>query len=187
MSKREELNNKFFMGGLQDNYGTSKSGLILPGQPLQKEIEGAKTTKEVEEANSIYKEAALAKQKKLEEKLQRLEIMPVANRIIILPYPHNPYKQEVTAGGILVDYEGQFLNPDTGTQDKLQPTTSCAEVIEVGPDVVFVRPGDDVFYPTQSTLPVPFMNRGFLQISEPQVLAVINEGLTDRFKEIKKK
>jgi len=163
-----------------------KQTLILPNKPLEKEIESANLNKEIKEANSIYKDAALAKQKELETKLATLEIMPVGNRIIVLPYPHNPYKQQITEGGILIDYEGQFLNPDTGTQSKLQPVTTCGKVIEAGPDCLYVKNGDDVFFPTQSTLPLPFFNMGYLQTSEPQILAVINEGLTKRFEELKK-
>ena len=59
---------------------------------------------------------------------------------------------------------------------------SCAEVIEVGPDCKYIKPGDDVYVNNPSIRPVPFMRQGFFLCNEQNVLAVMNNDLDKRFK-----
>ena len=51
------------------------------------------------------------------------------------------------------DYTGEFLNPDSGENDKLKELVACAKVIEVGPDCKYLNINDDVFYDTRSVYP----------------------------------
>lgn len=102
------------------------------------------------------------------------------NKIIILPYPENPYKK-VIEGNIIVEYDGSFMNPDSGQKDKMQTLVGCAKVIEVGPECKYLKPEDDVYYDTRTTYPVPFMSLGYQLTTEPQILCVLNSNLKERF------
>ena len=177
MSFREEQAGKFFMGGSSKNY----DGLILPQNPFTKELENKKDEDAAKEARDLFLKLQKEKQEELNAKLQTLEMLPTFNKIILLPYPTNPYKK-VVEGNIIVEYNGDFMNPDSGEKDKLQELVGCAKVIEVGPEVKYIKPGDDIYYDPRTCYPVPFMSLGYKLTSEPQILCVLNESLKERFK-----
>jgi hypothetical protein len=108
-------------------------------------------------------------------------MLPMFNKVILLPYPNNPYKKSIE-GSIIVEYNGDFMNPDSGEKDKLQELVGCAKVIEVGPEVKYVKAGDDIYYDPRTCYPVPFMSLGYKLTTEPQILCVLNENLKERFK-----
>ena len=159
---------KFYMSGTDED-------LFLENQIDRKREQEAQ-----EQAAKLLLEASRAKQEEINQKLQTLELLPNGNKVIILPYPSNPYKQ-VMKGSLIVDYDGSFLNPDSGEQDKMKTLVGCAKVIEVGPDCTKVRPGDDIYYDTRTNYPVPFMSMGYEILPEPNILCIINEGLKARF------
>lgn len=177
MSNRESKNGRFYMGGAAENY---KSNLILPENLIQKDIEEMKLQRDAEEAQRMFLELEKQKQAELDAKLATLELMPMGNKIILLPYPRNPYRK-VMQGSIIVDYNGEFDNPDSGEKDKLDELVACAKVIEIGPDVKYVKVDDDVFYDPRSCYPIPFLSLGYRSTSEPQILCILNEGLKARF------
>lgn len=160
--------------------GTSQSGLLLPEDILKKDMEKARLEKEARKAAELLVAAEKQKQEEIEAKLATLEMLPMLNKIILQPYPTNPYKQYVK-GSLLVAYNGEFNNPDSGEKDTLKELVGCAKVIEVGPEVKYLKPGDDIYYDTRTCYPVPFMSMGYLLTSEPQILCVLNEGLKSRF------
>lgn len=172
LNARDLKSKKFYM-----NPG---SKLILPEDPMEREFEKAKIEKEVEEAQKLFLALEKQKQAELEEKLKTLEILPTLNRVILLPYPANPYRK-ILDGNIIVDYTGDFNNPDSGEKDKLEVLVGCAKIIEVGPETKYIKIGDDVFYDTRTCYPVPFFNQGYLLTSEPQILCILNENLKARF------
>lgn len=165
-----EKSGKYYMG----------KNLILPTNELQKEIENEKDRKAAEEANKLLIELEKQKQDEINQKLETLEMLPMGNKIILMAYPENPYKK-IMEGSIIVNYSGDFLNPDTGEKDKLKELVGCAKIIEIGPDCKYLKPGDDVYYDTRTTYPVPFMSLGYQLTTEPQILCIMNEGLKDRF------
>ena len=176
MSKLSESRGVFYMSD-----GTpKKSELILPENQLLEEIEKIKEEKKAEEAAKLLLELQKKKQKEIEEKLQTLELLPMNNKIIILPYPENPYKK-VIEGNIIVEYDGSFMNPDSGQRDKMQTLVGCAKVIEVGPECKYLNVGDDVYYDTRTVYPVPFMSLGYVLCSETQILCNMNESLKERY------
>lgn len=145
-------------------------------------LENQLKRKELEDANNLLVEVEKAKQKEIEAKLEKLEILPLGSRIILLPYLRNPYRKIVSDGGILIDYDGSFTNPDSGEQDKLPQGIVCGKVIEIGPECKWVKPGDDIYYDSRTTLPIPFYSQGYHTLAEQQVLCVLNEELKKRFK-----
>lgn len=174
MSLKETQTGKFFMPEVG-------SKLILPEDALQREFRKAKEEKIAKELSDKLTEAAKAKQEELDAKLEKLEILPMFNKIILMPYPQNPYKK-VMQGSLIVEFNGDFLNPDSGEKDTLNQLVGCAKVIEVGPECKFLKPGDDIYYDTRTVYPVPFMSMGYQLTSEPQILCVLNESLKERFK-----
>lgn len=165
---------KFFMGNRKDN-------LIVPESPFTNEFEKLKREKEAEEAQKMLLELEKQKQEEVNKKLETLELLPMGNKLVLLPYPTNPYRK-IMEGSIIVDYTGAFKNPDTGEMDTHKELVGCAKVIEVGPECKYLQPGDDIYYDTRTTYPVPFMSLGYQLTSEPQILCVLNSGLKERFK-----
>lgn len=174
MSLREEQLGKFYMGNRKDNF-------VVPENPFTKDLEKLKDEKAIEEAGKLLLAAEQQKQKELEERLDRLELMPLGQRLIIEPYPSNPYRKLVE-GSILVSYAETFKNPDSGEYDKMAAGVICAKVIEVGPECQWVRPGDDIFCQNGVLTVVPFFSSGYKTLAEAQILAVIGEKLKERFK-----
>lgn len=161
---------KFYM-----NNGKFEDDLLIENQIIKK-----KEKELIEEAQKLYLEASQKKQEEINAKLQTLEMLPMGNKIIISMYPENPYRK-VIEGKIIVDYDGSFINPDTGTQDKMKQLVACGKVIEVGPEVKYVKPGDDVYFDPRTCYPVPFMSLGYLLTHETAIHCVLNEGLKTRF------
>jgi hypothetical protein len=125
----------------------------------------------------------LQKGDKMSKVLNGLEIKPNGVNILVKPYAKNPYEKiEVRESGIVLDDgAATFKNPDSGEDEEQQPAILVGRVIEVGPDCKSVREGDDVYYHLGSVVPIPFFRQGFQCVSEPRVLMIINEGLTERF------
>lgn len=172
MSLKEEQTGKF--------YFPHKKEIITLDNPFAAQAEEMRLEKDAKEATNQLLELAKQKQEELEKKLEKLELLPMGAKVILLPYPSNPYRR-VMNGNIIVEYNGEFNNPDSGEKDKMKELVACAKIIEIGPDVKQVLPGDDVFYDPRSTYPVPFFNNGYILTTEPQLLCVLNEGLKKRF------
>jgi len=166
-----EAGGKYFMN----------KNLIVPGTPLENEFKAMRDEKDLEEASKMLLELEKAKQEEINAKLQTLELIPLENKVVLSPYPRNPYRK-IMEGGIIVDYDGSFKNPDSGEQDKLVEGIKCARVIEVGPKCTFLQPGDDVYYDSRTVYPLPFMTLGYVLTQENAILCALNSGLKDRMK-----
>lgn len=165
---------KFYMNG-----GFKEEDLLLENL-----IDKKKEEEDVKKANELFLDAAAKKQEEINKKLETLEFVPMSNKVIISKYPKNPYRK-IMEGNFIVDYDGSFQNPDSGESDKLPELVACGQIIEVGPDVKYLKAGDDVYFDPRTCYPVPFMSLGYLLTSEPQIHCVLNEGLKNRFEEIK--
>lgn len=171
------------MGSLSESAGKffiTKGGVYAKENEFLSELDEAKTKVEIEEAQKKLIELDKLKQEEINQKLQTLELIPMFDKVILLPYPQNPYRK-IIEGNIIVDYDGTFKNPDSGEWDKEKVFIGCAKVIEVGPITKYLKVGDDVFYDTRTVYPVPMLNLGYKLTSEVQILCVINEGLKKRF------
>ena len=150
MSFKEEQMGRYFM--------SNRSNLEVP--TIKDAAERLKEEKAAEEIKKVLFEAEQNKQAEINKKLETLEMLPMMNKIILQPYPVNPYRK-VVEGSLIVDYTGAFKNPDSGEDDKLQELVGCAKIIEVGPECKYLKPGDDVYYDTRTVYPVPFMSMGY--------------------------
>ena len=55
------------------------------------------------------------------------------------------------------------------------------QVLEVGPDVKFVKEGDDIYYIKANAVPIPFFKQGLVALQEVAALVIINEKVKERF------
>lgn len=144
--------------------------------------------KAVEEKRDYVKEELDRKLKagrEVIENSQKLEIVPTNNYVLIRPFAENPFEALREENGLIIpSYDGKFKNPDTGEEDQEYNISSQAEVVEVGPMVKYVQPGDVIYYRSHCTSPIPFFSQGLEVIAENQIHVVINEGVKERFKKI---
>lgn len=122
--------------------------------------------------------------------IEKIEIKPMFNRILILPLAQNPFQRIKTSkSGIIVDAGGfapEFTNPDTGKVEQMEQMIITGVIQEVGPEVKYLMPGDVVMYRKETAMPVPFFKQGLVCLAETQVVSVVNEGLEERFKNVRK-
>lgn len=117
-----------------------------------------------------------------------IEIKPMHSRILIKPFEQNPFQRVTVKNGIITDLGGQaptYFNTDNGQIEEEKEFIKTGVVIEVGPDCKYVKEGDVVFYRVDLQCPVPFFKQGLYTVTENNLIAVVNEGLTERFKNIK--
>ena len=96
----------------------------------------------------------------------------------------NAVKKFQQENGLIVDLGGQkptFKNNDNGEIEEEENIIKVGTVMDAGTKCEYLKEGDVVMYNRHSSSPVPFFRQGLETLSETRVLAVINEGLTDRF------
>lgn len=139
----------------------------------------------LEENNKTFEEA----QGQVAYDINKAEIKPMFSRIIVQPFKVNPFQRVETKGSIIVDAGGYTphaqINPMTGKYEEQKQFIVTGCVIEVGPDTKYLREGDVIYYRVDTSVPVPFFKQGFISLDEKQVIAVVNEGLSERFNSIK--
>lgn len=177
--------------GLDSNYTSINMGEHSIDNMIQRE-KANKFNNEVEKYNAQLEE----NQKTFEEAqsqvaydINRAEIKPMFARLIIKPFKVNPFQKMEVKGSIIVDAGGYTphaeLNPMTGKYEEQKQFIITGYVVEVGPEVKYLQEGDVVYYRVDTAVPVPFLKQGLVSINENQVIAVVNEGLTERFNSIK--
>lgn len=142
----------------------------------------------VEKLNE-HTQALRASTEKLGYDISKLEIKPTFNRILVTLFDKNPFqKLTVNKSGLIIDMGGMaptYKNTDSGEIEEAQQMIIVGVVQEVGPDVKYIKVGDTIFLDRNSARPVPFYKQGLYCLSEQQVIAIINEGLENRFEKIK--
>ena len=128
-------------------------------------------------------------QDKIEYDINKAEIKPMFARVLVQPFKVNPFQKMKVENGLIVDTGGYTphtqLNEQTGRYEEQKQFIVTGCVIEVGPEVKYLKEGDVIFYRVDTAVPVPFFKQGFVSLSESQIIAVVNEGLQDRFDNIK--
>lgn len=142
-----------------------------------------------------YNEALNENNKKTEQAqselpydIEKAELKPMFSRIIVKPLAHNPFQKIEMRGSLIVDAGGYTphteLNPVSGKYEEQKEFIVTGCVVEVGPDVKYLQEGDVVYYRRDTVVPVPFFKQGLVSLAENQVIAAVNEGLTERFKNV---
>lgn len=121
--------------------------------------------------------------------INKAEIKPMFTRVLIKPFKANPFQKIITKNGIIIDAGGYNphtqINPQTGKYEEQKEFILTGCVIEIGPETKYIKEGDVVYFRKDSFVPVPFFKQGLVSIAENQIIAVVNEGLQDRFNKIK--
>lgn len=119
------------------------------------------------------------------ENMNSIEIKPMFARILVKPFEQNPFQKiKRSDSGIIIDMGGMaptYKSSDTGEWEEEKQFIVTGTVVDCGPDVKYLNQGDVVFYRVDTSVPVPFFRQGLVSLAENQIIAVVNEGLTDRF------
>ncbi len=122
------------------------------------------------------------------ENAEKIEIMPIGNYVLVKQFDENPFQRIVREGNIITDLGGQrpiYKNTDNGQIEEEESFILVGVIQEVGPECKWCRPNDTIMYTKPSACPVPFYKQGLVLVNETRVLVTINEGLSERFKNIK--
>lgn len=127
---------------------------------------------------------------KLADNVEKIEIMPIGNYVIARQLDENPFQRIVKQGSIITDLGGlnpQYKNTDNGMIEEEEQFIKVLVIQEVGPECKWCKPEDVIFATKPSLVPIPFYKQKLQLVNETRVLAVVNEGLTERFNDIKNK
>ena len=127
----------------------------------------------------------------VKENMNNLEIKAIYNYALVKPFSENPFQRIVVSqnSGLIVDLGGakpQFKNHDKGEVEEEENFIHVGTVIDAGSKCQYLKEGDVIMWTKVSEVPVPFFRQGLVLVNEQRVLVVINEGLTERFKELNK-
>ena len=168
-----------------DNIFTMNEGDINDVITKEKKIKFNNEVNKHEEELKAQQEVIENYQNEIASKVNTIEIKPLFNRIMVKPFAANPFQKLTVENGIITDIGG--LNPniefnrDTGEYQERDQNIVVATVVEVGPECKYIQPGDTVFYLKSLPTPVPFFKQGFWTLKEDNVIAVVNEGLSERY------
>lgn len=164
-------------------------------QSIEEMIEREKAAKfndQVEEyIEKFDKHANILKEyaESFNENMNSIEIKPMFARILVKPFNQNPFQKiKRSDSGLIIDMGGiapTYKNSDTGEWEEEKQFIVTGTVVDCGPDVKYLNQGDVVFYRVDTSVPVPFFKQGLVSLAENQIIAVVNESLTDRFNKIK--
>lgn len=163
----------------------SLDSLIKKEKACKFNSEVEKYNEKLEQNNKDFEES----QDKVEYDISKAEIKPMFSRILVQPFKVNPFQKMKIENGLIIDTGGYTphtqLNEQTGRYEEQKQFIVTGCVIEVGPEVKYLKEGDVIFYRVDTAVPVPFFKQGFVSLAESQIIAVVNEGLQDRFNNIK--
>jgi len=125
---------------------------------------------------------------RLTDEFEKLEIKPFGQYVLIKPFSQNPFQRIKKEGNIITDLGGLvpiYKSNETGQFEEEEPFIHVGTVVEIGPDVRYLRESDVVMWTTPTELPIPFYKQGLVTVFEQNIKAIINVGLSERFKKIK--
>lgn len=132
-----------------------------------------------------YQEVMKEYSKSIVENCNNVEIMPIANYILIKPFAENPFQKiEVTESGLITDLGGKALtvkSNETGEYQEEERFIMVGNVLEVGPECKWIAEGDVVMWAKPSEVVVPFFKQGLVIVNENRIIVTVNEGLKKRF------
>lgn len=163
----------------------SIDALVQKEKSIKFNSEVEKYNEQLEKNNLDFKES----QEKVQYDIEKAEIKPMFSRVLVQPFKVNPFQKMKVQNGFIIDTGGytphtQF-NQQSGKYEEQDQFIVTGCVIEVGPEVKYLKEGDVIYYRKDTAVPVPFFKQGFVSLGESQIIAVVNEGLQDRFDNIK--
>ena len=118
--------------------------------------------------------------------LNGVQIMPVANYVIVRPFKENPFQKVKVdpSSGLIIDLGGmvpEYKSNESGDYEEAEQVIKVGVVIEAGPECKWLRSGDTIMWAKMSEVVVPFYNFGFRLVNETRAICVINDDLNERF------
>lgn len=118
--------------------------------------------------------------------LNGVQIMPVANYVIVRPFKENPFQRVKvdSSSGLIIDLGGmvpEYKSNESGEYEEAEQVIKVGVVIEAGPECKWLRSGDTIMWAKMSEVVVPFYNFGFRLVNETRAICVINDDLNERF------
>lgn len=163
----------------------SIDGLLQKEKSNKFNSEYEQLNEQLEQHNENFKES----QEQVQYDISKAEIKPMLSRVLIKPFKVNPFQKMEVKNGIIVDAGGYNphtqVNPQTGKYEEQEQFIKVGCVIEVGPKVQYLKESDVVYYRKDTAVVVPFFKQGFVSVDEKNIIAVVNEGLQERFNNIK--
>ena len=135
-----------------------------------------------------YNDTLEKEAERLTDTFEKLEIKPFGQYVLIKPFAQNPFQRIKKEGNIITDLGGLvplYKSNETGQIEEEEPFIHVGTVVEIGPDVRYLEQGDVVMWTAPTELPIPFYKQGLVTVFEPNIKAIINEGLQARFDRIK--
>ncbi len=174
------VNDNVYTGkfGLESNHGAqiklNEQNLDIFNQAVEEKVQ--------EYTDKISKTMKTSEQ--ILEKQNVIDLMPIGSYILVKPYDENPYnKIVVNESGLTLDagLQPTFKNPDSGEDEFLNNVMKVGTVMEVGPEVKYVIPGDDVYFKKSNMVPIPFFKTGLIVLHEAGIMVVLNEKVSKRW------
>lgn len=137
----------------------------------------AKAQQKAQEDQLLYVNNMMEKDKDCKSYKDKV-LVPIGNRVIVMPYDKNPYRkplQETSSGLIYGDFDSasMYKSQETGEQEESQKGVWCCKVIAAGSECKTVVPGDDVYINFLMAAPVPFGNLGYYSIGETNIMCAV--------------
>jgi len=110
--------------------------------------------------------------------MEKLSLTPCNTGVTLKFYDENPYSvARKTTGGIIIGDEGnrRQRSNETGEMEEDIQMVACAKVIAVGPKCENVKVGEDVFCYKGIAQPIPFLQLGYYNISEQNIMCRVTQ------------
>ena len=171
---------------------TSEEGIIMPmnAQSIE-DMTNAEARSQFNQAVDEYVNRLDEHQKLLDQyteeltsDLNKLEICPIYEGVLIKPYEENPFQRVKMEGKIITDLGGmkpEYKSNETGEWEQEESFIKVGLVIEAGPTCKYIKAGDVVMWRKPSETPVPFYKQGLVLVNEHSIMVAVNEGLTQRY------
>ena len=145
--------------------GTGVSSFNLSENSIDEIIQKEKTSKFNDEVDK-YMETLENNNNKFEEAqsqvgydINKAEIKPMFSRVIVKPFDVNPFQKMKVKGNLIVDAGGYTphiqKNEMTGKYEEQKQFIVTGCVVEIGPDVKYLKEGDVIYYRVDTSVPVP--------------------------------
>lgn len=191
---KAEQNSKEQIARMITGPDTEATHMVINGESAEEVLRRERASKfnqqvgDMQERFQQYIDAIQEASQQIAADLQNIEIMPLTSYALISPFKTNPFQKiKTTETGLITDLGGltpQYKSQETGRIEEETEYVKVGIVTETGTECKFLKPGDIVFYNIASEVQVPFFKFGFVIVAEQRILAVVNEGLTQRKKDI---
>ena len=95
---------------------------------------------------------------------------------VLIKVMDNKHRKTMTSGGIILPDNKLSFSEETGQLEKnLEQVIAYAEVITVGNECKYLKPGMGVYVDNRSLRPIPFQGKEYMQVNELNVLCYMVE------------